>query len=56
MAQGFMQSFDSRMDVHSAGTIPAAEVNRKAIEIMAEAGIDISKGIPKPVDLYLGEQ
>lgn len=56
MAHGFMQSFDSRMDVHSAGTIPAAEVNRKAVDIMAEAGIDISKGIPKPVDLYLGEE
>ena len=41
MAHGFMQSFDSRLDVFSAGTEPASRVNPQAVEVMAEAGIDI---------------
>jgi arsenate reductase len=53
MAQGFMQSFDKRMEVHSAGTFPGPEVNPKAIDVMAEAGIDISSNSPKSVDRYL---
>lgn len=53
MAQGFLQSFDHEIEVHSAGTFPAARVNLKAIEVMAEAGIDISKNSPKSVDEFL---
>lgn len=53
MAQGFLQSFDKRIEVHSAGTMPGSEVNPKAIEVMAEAGVDISSNKPKPVDRYL---
>lgn len=37
MAHGFMQSFDSRLDVFSAGTEPASRVNPQAVEVMAEA-------------------
>jgi len=53
MAHGFMQSFDKRMEVHSAGTFPGPEVNPKAIDVMAESGIDISSNSPKSVDIYL---
>jgi arsenate reductase len=53
MATGFMKSFDSRMEVRSAGTNPAQAVNQKAVKVMSEAGIDISKEQPKSVDLYL---
>jgi arsenate reductase (thioredoxin) len=53
MAHGFLQSFDSRLQVHSAGTDPGPEVNPKAIDAMAEAGIDISSNYPKSVDRYL---
>jgi arsenate reductase len=56
MAHGWLQSFDKSLEVHSAGTEPAAQVNPKAIEIMAEAGIDISKHYPKSVDRYLNEK
>lgn len=56
MAQGFLQSFDSRLEVLSAGTNPGPQVNPKAIEVMAESDIDISKNTPKSVDLYLLEQ
>jgi len=56
MAEGFMQSFDTRLEVCSAGTIPAEKVNEKAIAVMQEAGIDISRNIPEPVDKYLNDK
>ena len=55
MAQGFLQSFDNRNDVHSAGTYPASKVNSRAILVMAEAGIDISNHTPKSVDEFLND-
>ena len=55
MAHGFLQSFDSRIQVYSAGTEPATRVNPTAVSVMKEAGIDISKHRPKNVDLYLGQ-
>lgn len=56
MAQGFLQSFDKNLIVCSAGTEPAKQVNKKAVQVMAESGIDISGHTPKPVDQYLGEE
>jgi arsenate reductase len=56
MAHGFLQSFDKSLEVFSAGTEPAKEVNKKAIKVMAEAGIDISRYYPKPVDIYIHEE
>ncbi|MBO5271366.1 MAG: arsenate reductase ArsC [Muribaculaceae bacterium] len=56
MAHGFIQAFYPDFDVHSAGTKPASQVNPKAIEVMAEAGIDISTHYPKNVDIYLNEE
>ena len=53
MAHGFLQSFDGKIEVFSAGTEPAAKVNPKAVEVMKEAGIDISHHTPKKVDQYL---
>jgi arsenate reductase (thioredoxin) len=55
MAQGFLQSFDPALKVCSAGTEPAHQVNRKAIEVMREAGIDISDHTPTLIDRYLNE-
>ena len=56
MAHGFMQSFDPRLEVHSAGTRPAAQVNPKAVLVMKEAGVDISGHTPKNVDIYLNQE
>jgi arsenate reductase (thioredoxin) len=56
MAQGFLQSFDNKIEVSSAGTFPATKVNPRAIEVMKEVGIDISKNSPKSVDQYLNHQ
>ena len=50
MAHGFLQSFDDSLTVCSAGTKPAVRVNAKAVEVMREAGIDISSHTPKNVE------
>ena len=55
MAKGLLQSFDSSLIVHSAGTKPAANVNEYAIKVMAEIGITIGLTKPKSVNVYLGE-
>ena len=56
MAHGFLQSFDPTMQVFSAGTEPAERVNAQAVEVMAQAGIDISNHMPHNVTEYLGEE
>jgi len=56
MAHGFLQSFDKNIIVRSAGTEPASRVNPKAVKVMAEAGIDISRHVPKRVDQYLNDE
>ena len=55
MAHGFLQSFDKRLKVFSAGTEPAVRINSTAVKVMKEAGIDISHHSPKNVDIYLSE-
>lgn len=54
MGHGFMQSFDSRLNVFSAGTEPVSRVNPQAVEVMAEVGIDIGGHTPHHVSEYLG--
>ncbi len=56
MAQGFLQSFDKLIDVCSAGTEPAEQVNPQAVKVMTEAGIDISQHTPERVDQYLKQE
>jgi arsenate reductase len=56
MAQGFLQSFDKHINVCSAGTEPAKQVNPKAVKVMQEVGIDISHHTPKMVDQYLNDE
>jgi len=53
MAEGFLKSFDSELNVYSAGTNPSGTVHPKAIQVMKEIGIDISVGYPKNVDEFL---
>jgi len=55
MALGFLQSFDDKVTVSSAGTEPAKHINQRAVMTMKEAGIDISYHTPKHVDQFLGE-
>ncbi len=56
MAHGFLQSFDSRLSVSSAGTEASGSLNQKAVEVMKQAGIDISHHTSDPVELYLDEK
>jgi arsenate reductase len=56
MAQGFLQSFDKDLVVCSAGTEASGRLNDKAVEVMKEAGIDISHHTSDPVDKYLDEE
>lgn len=56
MAHGFLQSFDNTIEVCSAGTHPAEQVNPHAIAIMKEIGIDISEHTPKNVKQYLNQE
>jgi arsenate reductase (thioredoxin) len=56
MAHGFLQSFDTNLNVCSAGTQPAKQVNQKAAMVMKEAGVDISNHYPKMVDQYIDSE
>jgi arsenate reductase len=52
MAEGFLKAFDTELEVYSAGTKPSSGINPNAIKVMAEKGIDISKGHPKDVNEF----
>ena len=56
MAHGFLQSFDSRITVCSAGTQAAGKLNAGAVAVMKEVGIDISHHTSDPVEKYLNEE
>jgi len=56
MAHGFLQSFDKNIAVCSAGTQASGKLNEKAVQVMNEAGIDISHHTSDPIDKYLGEE
>lgn len=55
MAEGFLKSFDSELEVFSAGTKPSAQVHPKAIQVMSEVGIDLSKSYPKNSDQFIND-
>lgn len=56
MAHGFLESFDKRLKVQSAGTEASGKLNLKAVDVMKEIGIDISHHTSDPVDMYLNEE
>lgn len=55
MAEGYLKSFDSALEVFSAGTRPAQRVNPNAVKVMAEDGVDISSGVPEDVEAYISK-
>jgi thioredoxin type arsenate reductase len=56
MAHGFLQSFDPKLLVYSAGTKAGGTVDPKAIEVMQDAGVDISHHTSDSVAQYVNEQ
>ncbi|MEZ5196581.1 MAG: arsenate reductase ArsC [Bacteroidales bacterium] len=53
MAEGFLKSFNSKLEVFSAGTVAEGKVNPYAVKAMLELGINISDQIPESVEEYL---
>jgi len=56
MAEGFLQSFDSKIEAYSAGTEPADEVHPLAVQVMREEDIDLSHHRPKLVAQFLEQE
>jgi len=56
MAHGFLQSFDKDLMVRSAGTEASGKLNKKAVAVMNEIGIDISHHSSDSVEMYLSER
>lgn len=49
MAAGWLRHLGGeRVAVYSGGSEPTSEINRAAVEVMAEVGIDITAEFPKP--------
>ncbi len=53
MAEGFFKKYRPSWEIRSAGTNPVG-VNKRAIQVMAEVGIDISANRSKSVEEFLG--
>lgn len=53
MAEGFLKSYDNKLEVFSGGTKPSKQTHPNAIKVMQEIGIDISKGYPQNVDEFI---
>ena len=52
MAEGFLRSFDEKLEVFSAGTHPEKEINPRTVIVMNELGIDMRGNKPDHVDIY----
>lgn len=55
MAEGFIRTLDPEFEVFSAGTRPEKEVNKYAVAVMKEIGIDISSQYPKNAEKFADE-
>ena len=55
MAEGFLKSFDSELEVYSAGVKPESKINPNAVKVMNELGIDISDGKPQDVNEFIND-
>jgi arsenate reductase (thioredoxin) len=55
MAEVILQSLDSNISVHSAGTHPAAQVHPMALNTLAELGLKPTNLRPKSVEEFLSE-
>lgn len=56
MAHGFLQSFDDKLEVYSAGTEASGKLNAGAVKAMAEIGMDISNHTSDSVNKFLGQE
>ena len=56
MTAGFLKHWAPEFEIYSAGTKPESKVNRYAIKVMEEEGIDISMGYPKSANLFIDQE
>jgi arsenate reductase len=56
MAEGWLKAlYPDRLEAHSAGSQPAGYVHPLAVQVMAEAGVDISAGRSKSLTEFLDQ-
>lgn len=55
MAEGFLKSLDTKLDVFSAGTHPGDKVHPLAVKVMSDIGIDINEKFPIHVNEFLND-
>lgn len=53
MAEAVLRSFDTKLEIYSAGLEPVDHVSPFAIEVMAEVGIDIQPSVPHDFSDYI---
>lgn len=56
MAEAFLKHADQTLDVSSAGFLPDIQTDPKAVAVMRETGIDISRNMPKSVVEFAGQE
>ena len=52
MAEAILRSFDTDLEIYSAGLEPVDHVSPIAIEVMAEIGINLEQNVPKDYSEY----
>ena len=50
-----MRNLNPKLEVFSAGTRPEKQVNKYAVKVMSEIGLDISQHYPKLVDSFVSQ-
>lgn len=53
MAECLLRSFNSSLEIYSAGTYPEKRINPRTISVMNEVDIDLSDAKPKNADIFL---
>lgn len=55
MAESFLKSFGANLELYSAGIKPSSQVHPKAIQVMREIGIDLSRNYPKQAEQFVNQ-
>ena len=55
MAEGYLKSFGTDIEVYSAGSRPEKTVAPRAVKVMKEDGVDISSHYPKNVNEFINQ-
>ncbi|HKJ78081.1 MAG TPA: arsenate reductase ArsC [Prolixibacteraceae bacterium] len=53
MAEAILRNFDNQLDIYSAGIQPADHISPVAIEVMAEAGINLKQHVPQHFSKFI---